>query len=108
MVSRLARTFGAEPEPVRITPCRCETFETVAVENAIEGCVRETYGALVSFWQARAAGDPKVREVYARIAEDELSTRHSRGAWQPGSKTVCRRRRGNGCVVRTRKRSTRW
>ena len=80
MVSRLARTFGAEPEPVRISPLPLRDLETVAIENAIEGCVRETYGALVSFWQARAAGDPKVREVYARIAEDELS--HAALAWR--------------------------
>ena len=80
MVSRLARAFGAEPEPVRVSPMPLRDLETVAVENAIEGCVRETYGALVSFWQARAASHPAVREVFAQIAEDELS--HAALAWQ--------------------------
>jgi hypothetical protein len=80
MVSRLARAFGAAPGPVRTMPLPLRDIETVAIENAIEGCVRETYGALVSFWQARTASSSRVREVYARIAEDELS--HAALAWR--------------------------
>jgi hypothetical protein len=55
------------------------SLEEVARENAVEGCVRETYGALVAHWQARAAGDPRVREAMRGIARDE--TRHAALSW---------------------------
>src|SRR6185503_14935870 len=64
----------------RISPLPLRDLEAIAIENATEGCVRETYGALLGFWQARAARHPAVREVYARIAEDELS--HAALAWR--------------------------
>jgi hypothetical protein len=49
------------------------------MENAIEGCVRETFGALVATWQARAAGDRTALRALAGIARDE--TRHAELAW---------------------------
>lgn len=52
----------------------------VVRENAIEGCVRETYGALVATFQATHAGCPKIRAVMSRIARDE--TRHATLAWK--------------------------
>ena len=51
----------------------------VARENAVEGCVRETYGVLVAMWQAGRAGDPEVRRALQRIAGDEA--RHAQLAW---------------------------
>ena len=80
MVTGLARAFGAVPEPARVGTLPPRDLEAVASENAVEGCVRETYGALVASWQARTARDPAVRNVYAQIAEDELS--HAALAWQ--------------------------
>jgi hypothetical protein len=56
------------------------SLEAFATENAIEGCVRETYGALVATWQAREAGDPLVRAHMARIAKEE--TTHAALAWR--------------------------
>ena len=44
----------------------------IARENAEEGCVRETFGALLAAHQAAYACDPEVREVMTRIAGDEL------------------------------------
>ncbi len=43
----------------------------VALENVVEGCVRETFGAAVAAHQAVAASDPDVRELMAAIADDE-------------------------------------
>ncbi|HZF50426.1 MAG TPA: hypothetical protein VE093_17330 [Polyangiaceae bacterium] len=43
-------------------------------------CVRETYGALVAAWQARASVDPVVRAVMRRIARDEA--RHAALGWE--------------------------
>jgi hypothetical protein len=51
----------------------------MAVENAVEGCVRETYGALVATWQARHARDAEVAAAMASIAADE--TRHAALSW---------------------------
>nr|MBP7681485.1 ferritin-like domain-containing protein [Deltaproteobacteria bacterium] len=51
----------------------------VALENAVEGCVRETYGAVVGHHQARRAQDPVVRAAMAQVAEDE--TRHAALSW---------------------------
>ena len=47
------------------------SLEAIAIENAVEGCVRETYGALVAHWQSRSADAPDVREVMSEIARDE-------------------------------------
>jgi hypothetical protein len=51
----------------------------VAAENASEGCVRETYGALVARWQSVHAGDAELRSAFARIAADEA--RHAALSW---------------------------
>lgn len=51
------------------------TLEELARANAVEGCVRETWGAAVATWQAQAAADPAIRAVMARIAPDE--TKHA-------------------------------
>jgi hypothetical protein len=59
---------------------RGRSLAAIAVENAVEGCVRETYGALVGLWQARTAGDPVVAAAMKRIAADE--TRHAELAWK--------------------------
>jgi hypothetical protein len=75
-----ARARGAEPPKPR---CRRSTrrrdLETVARENAVEGCVHETYGALLAHWQARHAEDPELRRAFERVAVDE--TRHAALAW---------------------------
>lgn len=51
----------------------------IALENAVEGCVRETFGALVGWHQARYAEAATTRQVFARIAADE--TAHGALAW---------------------------
>ena len=42
----------------------------LAIENAIEGCVREAYGALVASYQAERAA-PALRGTFQRLAKDE-------------------------------------
>jgi len=51
----------------------------IALENAREGCVRETYAALLAQRQGSAARDPMVRSAMAEIAADE--TRHAELSW---------------------------
>lgn len=60
---------AGEPRPI----------ETIAIENAVEGCVRETYLALVSARQSETAEDKTIRAAMKTIARDE--SEHAALAW---------------------------
>jgi hypothetical protein len=80
MTSALARRFGEAPIAPLPVPARApRTLAAMALENAVEGCVRETYSALECAWQAESARDPVVRATMKRIARDEM--RHLALAW---------------------------
>lgn len=70
-IAQLAVACGAEVEPVRRAPGEWESVHALAIDNAIEGCTREAYAALVAARQALVAGEADVRAVYAAIATDE-------------------------------------
>jgi hypothetical protein len=78
-IGRLAASRGAVPPAVYVSRAPIRDIEAVARENAVEGCVRETYAALLACRQARAATDPAIRSEMAGIARDE--TRHAALAW---------------------------
>jgi hypothetical protein len=78
-VARLARRRGAVVPPVRVERLGLRDLESVARENAVEGCVGETYGALLAAWQAEHAADADVRAAMRAIAPDEL--RHASLGW---------------------------
>ena len=84
LTGALARRFGGAPERPRYgaTP-EVRSLEAFALENAVEGCVRETYGALVGLWQARRAGDRGIALVMRGIADDEV--RHAELSWDVAS-----------------------
>ncbi len=76
-----ARRHGAAPLRAKVdrsAHARRPLFE-LALENAVEGCVRETYGALVAQWQAKAALDAPLRRALKAIAHDE--TNHAELSW---------------------------
>lgn len=79
-VGALARRRGHRPESPRIEETAPRSLLSLAIDNAVEGCVRETYGALVATWQSRSAKDRHVREAMSRIADDE--TRHAALSWE--------------------------
>ncbi len=90
VVARLARARGAKVERAAIAkrgrrrePVTEETRSArvlaLALENAVEGCVRETFGAFVAMKQSAEAKDERVRRAMRGIAEDE--TRHAALAW---------------------------
>jgi len=79
VTTRLARRFGSEPAAARVRRPRARSLETIARENATEGCVRETFGAMLATWQAANASDAKIRSAMRQIAHDE--TRHAALAW---------------------------
>jgi hypothetical protein len=80
MARKLAERFGGRYVPPQVTAKPAPSLETIAVENATEGCVRETFGALVATYQAQCAIDPQVRKAMQCIARDE--TRHAALAWR--------------------------
>jgi hypothetical protein len=81
MVHALA--VGPRPEP-NATPWRARSLVDIAIENAVEGCVGEAWGALVALAQARDARSADVRTAFAAIASDEIdhaALAHEIHAW---------------------------
>jgi hypothetical protein len=78
-VARLARRFGGRPRFAPATSAPPRSLEATLIDNAVEGCVRETYAALVARHQGLCAGNAHVRREYAQIARDEA--RHASLSW---------------------------
>lgn len=104
VTTRLARRFGAEPVEVRVRGATggrrgatrgagagrvlanvaagragSRSAVAIALENAREGCVRETLGAVIALHRAERAADPEIARAYRAISDDEL--RHARVSW---------------------------
>jgi rubrerythrin len=78
ILTRFAREHGARvarPQPLFQPASVIE----VALHNAVEGCVHESFAALVESLQAERAEDPRLRRAFAGIAQDELE--HGELAW---------------------------
>lgn len=81
VTATLARRFGARSlERPRVAAPAARELETMLLDNAAEGCVRETYGAAMGIWQSERARDPIVKNAMRRIAMDEL--RHAALSWE--------------------------
>ena len=63
-------SFGAIPN---------RSLYELALDNAVEGCIFETYSALKAHYQAANAGDLQVRQLMRIVATDE--TNHAQLAW---------------------------
>ena len=79
LVGDLARSFGARPLTLDVEPVPLRPLAAIALDNAVEGCVRETVGAVLAAEQARLAPDRTLAESLAGIAADER--RHANLAW---------------------------
>jgi hypothetical protein len=79
IMRQVAARYGATPPHVDVALPRQRSLEDMAIENAIEGCVRETWGAVVALWQAHRAQDAELRAIYKAIAADEA--RHAALGW---------------------------
>ena len=73
------RAGGRIPTPVTAPPAR-RSLEQIALENAVEGCVRETFGAAIAAVHAANSADLGIGRLLARIARDE--PRHALLAWR--------------------------
>lgn len=92
-MSLLAHAFGADVLPVETSPVGERDLLSIAVENAVEGCTLETYGAIVAAFQAERAS-PELRPLLKKIARDEI--RHAElardvGVWLEGKLTPAER-----------------
>jgi len=76
----LARRFGGQVRKTPALTAPARSLEAIALENMVEGCVRETFGALVAHYQSSHARDSELRGALARIARDE--TRHAALSWE--------------------------
>jgi hypothetical protein len=75
----LATRAGARVGEPTVDVRAVRSLEDIAIENAVEGCVRETFGAVVAAVQARRARDARFRTAMKGIARDEA--RHARLSW---------------------------
>lgn len=70
VMTALAGEYGHVPRPIAVPALPCRSLAAIAHENAVEGCVREAYGALIATYQA-ARARPELREAFRAIAVDE-------------------------------------
>jgi rubrerythrin len=78
LLSTLARDGGASLPESSYDEVSQTLFE-VALHNAVEGCVGETWSAYLAHCWARRSESRDLRQVFAQIAEDE--TRHAQLSW---------------------------
>jgi hypothetical protein len=79
VATALAERAGATVRRPRVPKGRVRSLEAIAVENAVEGCVHETFAAALTLVQAMTAADTRVRAAMRRITPDEM--RHAQLAW---------------------------
>ncbi|MFO0613345.1 MAG: hypothetical protein U0414_12190 [Polyangiaceae bacterium] len=68
-----ARRRGGRPRAVRVTAAAPRSLADLAIENAREGCVLETFAALHAAHHAVAATDPPFGAAMRAIPRDEAS-----------------------------------
>jgi len=73
MTRRIARKNGASPAPARVRRPADRSWLEFVKENAIEGCIRDTFGALVATYQAEHAADDQIKRAMGVIAQDETT-----------------------------------
>ena len=78
MTALAGRRGASVPEP-RVRRGGVRSLVAMAIENAVEGCVNETFAAAVAVAQSMTAGDPQFKPAMRRIGGDEL--RHAELAW---------------------------
>jgi hypothetical protein len=75
----IARKLGTEPERAPVIARPSASLEAIALENAVEGCVLETFAALAAVVDADRESDRATRRTLLTIAVDEC--RHAQLSW---------------------------
>jgi hypothetical protein len=108
LLEKLVQKEGASPAASALSSATAHASRSlfeVAVENAREGCVRETYGALVCAFAGHRAEDAELRAAMRIIAEDE--GRHAAFSWDLHEWALAKLERHEADVVREELRSAR-
>ncbi len=74
MAATMARRHGGavqKPPSPALLERACD-LEALAIENAVEGCVGETFGVLIGMWQSVAAPTGALRTFFTALTNDEL------------------------------------
>jgi hypothetical protein len=72
LVLALAREHGERGVRYAQAPGRLRSLLAMAIENAREGVVSESFGALLNVVQARDAPHARMRALFESLAEDEV------------------------------------
>lgn len=75
----LARSHGAAVPGIDMLAPAAPSLLDLAIENATEGCVRETLGAAITLHQSMHAESEDVRSAFAAICDDEAE--HAAFSW---------------------------
>ncbi len=76
---REAERRGCRPARPKIRKQALRDLLAIGVDNAVEGCVKETYAALALLYRAKVASVPREAALFTSIARDE--TRHAQLSW---------------------------
>ena len=71
-MAQLARRHGEASSPAVVHARSPRDLFAVALDNAVEGCVNETFSALLTAHQALRAREPSTRAALTPIARDEI------------------------------------
>ncbi len=76
----LAAEQGLQPVPVEVDPFVPVDLFSFALDNRLEGCIRETFGAMVGRFQADHLPPGRLRDIWQQIATDEEG--HAALSWR--------------------------
>ncbi len=80
VTAALARRFDGDVQAPTLGRAPTRSLADVTLDNAVEGCVGETFSALVTTFQAIRCPDARVRATLAGIAADEIE--HAAFSWR--------------------------
>ena len=80
MAALLAASFDAEMPEVCVDDFCLRSLYEIALENAVEGCVNETFAAACGLWQSEYAQLDVFRKVIGHITEEEMG--HAALSWE--------------------------
>lgn len=79
MAGLLAAAYAGQTATLAIADFKLRSLYEIALENALEGCIHETFAAACGWWQAECAAHAIFRTVISHITEEE--TRHAALSW---------------------------
>lgn len=79
MAGLLSQAYATPVPEVRVDDFQLRSLFEIALENAVEGCVNETFAAACGIWQHEHAEHEAFRAVMGRVAEEESG--HAELSW---------------------------